>query len=126
MFSKSYEVDTEALKKLVQDAEPAFDSLEIGLRSIDTNSHDINVMVDAALLALFARAREVRLAKSADYGPSWVDTGVQGIAVRAYDKVSRALQLASGKEAKVRDEKLFDTFMDLANYALFGALLCVE
>lgn len=41
----------------------------------------------------------------------------QGIFLRMLDKVSRISELLT-KEAKVEDEKLEDTLLDLANYAI--------
>ena len=57
--------------------------------------------------------------KSKDYGPKPIDeTGIVGLLVRMSDKVHRALNLANnGMEAKVVDENLEDTLMDIANYA---------
>ena len=57
--------------------------------------------------------------KSKDYGPKPVEeTGIVGLLVRIADKVHRALNLANnGMEAKVVDENLADTLMDISNYA---------
>ena len=57
--------------------------------------------------------------KSQDYGTKPVEeTGVVGLLVRIVDKVHRALNLANnGMEAKVVDENLEDTLMDISNYA---------
>lgn len=38
--------------------------------------------------------------------------------IRAQDKYSRATTLIYGKESQVEDEKLEDTLLDLANYAI--------
>ena len=58
-------------------------------------------------------------AKSHDYGDKpVVETGVVGLLVRILDKVHRALHLSeNGRVARVRDEKLRDTLMDISNYA---------
>ncbi len=50
--------------------------------------------------------------------PAW-----KGAFVRLQDKYSRACNLIAGKEAKVKDEKLEDTLLDLANYAVI--VLCL-
>ena len=53
--------------------------------------------------------------------PAW-----KGAFVRLQDKYTRACNLISGKEAKVKDEKLEDTLLDLANYAVIVLCLLSE
>lgn len=48
--------------------------------------------------------------------------GWRGAFVRLQDKYTRACNLIYGKKAKVEDEKLEDTLLDLANYAVI--VLC--
>lgn len=66
--------------------------------------------------------------KNHDYGKSFDETmGVYGFyapAVRMFDKVNRAKTLIH-KVALVEDEKLLDTFRDLANYCVL-TLLYIE
>ena len=59
------------------------------------------------------------IAKSHDYGSGPVDeTGLVGLLVRILDKVHRALYLSeNGRVARVKDENLRDTLMDISNYA---------
>lgn len=65
--------------------------------------------------------------KNADYSGDKVDnlalTGVNGIAVRLLDKVSRAYNLSSGADRQVKDESLRDTFVDILNYAVFAVIM---
>lgn len=63
--------------------------------------------------------------KNHDYGDSVHDTfvkyGLTSFLVRMEDKLNRARTL-SQKEAKVNDEKITDTLLDLANYAIIATL----
>lgn len=71
--------------------------------------------------------------KNHDYGDSVHDTflkyGLTSFLVRMEDKLNRARTL-SKKEALVNDEKIRDTLLDLANYAIISVIeldkLCEE
>ena len=71
--------------------------------------------------------------KNHDYGDSVHDTflkyGLTSFLVRMEDKLNRARTL-SQKEALVNDEKITDTLLDLANYAILAVIeldkLCEE
>jgi hypothetical protein len=71
---------------------------------------------------------ELYVNKHSDYGDDTIEEmGVVGILVRIHDKIHRALQLSKeGYVAKVVDERLEDTLMDLANYANLGLVLLRE
>lgn len=60
-------------------------------------------------------------AKNADYGDSFGETferlGIISAVTRITDKTNR-LQTLATQAAKVEDEKIEDTLMDLANYAI--------
>lgn len=61
--------------------------------------------------------------KNTDYGASNIGvTGLTGIGVRLIDKSMRIYNLANN-EAQVKDEKIDDTLIDTANYAMIGLLL---
>lgn len=65
---------------------------------------------------------ELYAKKNADYGNSF-DKGMDTIGMaygvgRMYDKMNRIINLTKGHEAKVKDEKLEDTVLDLANYSV--------
>ena len=70
---------------------------------------------------------ELYIAKNTDYGNSVHDTyekyGLVSFLVRIEDKLNRArtLALSNGKQ-KVADEKIEDTLLDLANYAILAVL----
>ena len=59
--------------------------------------------------------------KNHDYGDSFGDTfkklGIISAVTRITDKTNRLISLAT-KEARVNDESIEDTLMDLANYAI--------
>lgn len=65
------------------------------------------------------------IAKNTDYGNSVHDTymkyGLVSYLVRIEDKLNRARTL-SQKERMVNDEKLEDTLLDLANYAILAVI----
>lgn len=70
---------------------------------------------------------DLALRKNADYSGA-VDTiaaaGLPGLAARLMDKAGRLLSLTRpGIEARVRDESVRDTLLDMANYAEYGVLL---
>ena len=61
-------------------------------------------------------------AKNSDYGDAFGETykklGIISAVTRITDKVNRLQSLSTGNEVKVLDEKIEDTVMDLANYAI--------
>lgn len=63
--------------------------------------------------------------KNHDYGDSVHDTflkyGLTSFLVRMEDKLNRARTL-NRKEAMVNDEKITDTLLDLANYAIIAVI----
>jgi hypothetical protein len=65
------------------------------------------------------------LAKNGDYGNSIHDTyekyGMISFLVRMEDKMNR-LRTLLNKEAKVKDERIEDTLMDLANYSVLAVM----
>jgi hypothetical protein len=65
------------------------------------------------------------IAKNTDYGDSVHDTyekyGLVSFLVRIEDKLNRARTL-SKKEALVNDEKIEDTLLDMANYAILAVI----
>lgn len=64
--------------------------------------------------------------KNADYGDSFAKVRSEfpnAICIRLSDKLNRVKSIMKSGEAKIMDETIFDTLMDLANYAL---LECTE
>ena len=66
------------------------------------------------------------VAKNTDYGSSVNDTynkyGMVSYLVRMEDKLNRARTLVQKGEQNVSDEKLRDTLVDLANYAILAVM----
>lgn len=68
------------------------------------------------------RLNETYSAKNADYGDSFArvrrEEGDTAILVRLKDKLYRLETLLHGADAKVKDESVDDTLLDLANYCI--------
>lgn len=68
---------------------------------------------------------EIYKAKNTDYGSSVSDTyrdfGLVSFLVRMQDKMNR-LKTLNKNEAKVLDEKIEDTLLDLANYSILALI----
>lgn len=67
------------------------------------------------------------ISKNNDYGNSVSDTfkkfGIDAYLVRMYDKINRVYSLTrNNAERKVEDEKIEDTLLDLANYAMIAVV----
>lgn len=64
----------------------------------------------------------IYLAKNADYGSSFSETfkklGLISAVTRLSDKMNRLMSLATKDKAEVKDEKIEDTLLDMANYAI--------
>ena len=71
------------------------------------------------------RMLEIYKAKNTDYGSSVSDTyrdfGLVSFLVRMQDKMNRLKTLNKNK-AKVLDEKIEDTLLDLANYSILALI----
>lgn len=74
---------------------------------------------------LLKKLAELYKNKNADYGDSVAETykryGLTSFLVRMEDKLNRVRTIGR-IEAKVKDEKLEDTLLDLANYALLAII----
>lgn len=65
--------------------------------------------------------------KNRDYGNSFRFWGVTGVVVRIGDKVFRIRQLSNKRyKQKISDERIPDTALDLANYAIMLLMLLNE
>ena len=69
---------------------------------------------------------EILLAKHRDYGPKNISNApggaINGLRVRMHDKLARINNLVESG-AEPTNESLYDSFSDLANYALIGMLV---
>lgn len=81
---------------------------------------------EKAYMQIVNECLELGRKKNNDYSGS-VDNisamGVQGIAVRLFDKVCRVHSLTHGTEQKVKDESVRDTLRDMINYCIYGLML---
>lgn len=72
--------------------------------------------------SICAKLTEIYKAKNTDYGNSFGETfkklGIISAVTRMSDKMNRLETLAVNHDAKVKDEKIEDTLMDMANYAI--------
>ena len=68
------------------------------------------------------KLNQVYKAKNHDYGDSFGDTykklGIISAVTRLSDKMNRIISLAVSHDAQVKDEKIEDTLLDMANYAI--------
>lgn len=68
------------------------------------------------------KLNSVYKAKNHDYGDSFGDTykklGIISAVTRLSDKMNRLMSLAVSHDAQVKDEKIEDTLLDMANYAI--------
>lgn len=71
------------------------------------------------------RLHDLYIRKNADYGDSVSETynkyGMTSFLVRMEDKLNR-IRTLNKQEAKVQDEKIEDTLIDLANYAILAII----
>lgn len=69
-----------------------------------------------------ALLNQVYVSKNHDYGDSFGDTfqklGIISAVTRLSDKMNRLMSLAVQNDAQVKDEKIEDTLLDMANYAI--------
>lgn len=72
--------------------------------------------------AICQKLNQVYKAKNHDYGDSFGDTykklGIISAVTRLSDKMNRLMSLAVSHNAQVKDEKIEDTLLDMANYAI--------
>ncbi len=83
--------------------------------NINTNNRDNFQIITDYMHSIY-------LAKNADYGSSFSETfqklGLISAVTRLSDKMNRLMSLATKDKAEVKDEKIEDTLLDMANYAV--------
>ena len=72
--------------------------------------------IQATGLELFKR-------KNKDYADAFADLGTIGVMVRINDKLKRYLSITKSGIQLVNDETLYDTLLDLHNYAAMAIML---
>lgn len=72
--------------------------------------------------AICQKLNQIYKAKNHDYGDSFGDTykklGIISAVTRLSDKMNRLVSLAVKYDVQVKDEKIEDTLLDMANYAI--------
>lgn len=68
-------------------------------------------------------ALELFKRKNKDYGDAFARFGVVGVIMRIEDKLQRFISVTKNKILLVNDETLYDTLVDLHNYAAMALLL---
>lgn len=72
--------------------------------------------------AICQKLNQVYKAKNHDYGDSFGNTykklGIISAVTRLSDKMNRLMSLAVSHDAQVKEEKIEDTLLDMANYAI--------
>ena len=91
----------------------------------DKGSDDLKSHIEpkvARHYAICQKLNQIYKAKNHDYGDSFGDTykklGIISAVTRLSDKMNRIISLAVSHEAQVKDEKIEDTLLDMANYAI--------
>ena len=91
----------------------------------DKGSDDLKPHIEPKVTRHYAicqKLNQVYKAKNHDYGDSFGDTykklGIISAVTRLSDKMNRLMSLAVSHEAQVKDEKIEDTLLDMANYAI--------
>lgn len=86
---------------------------------------DLKLHIDTKVAQHYAicqKLNSVYKAKNHDYGDSFGDTykklGIISAVTRLSDKMNRLMSLAVNHDAQVKDEKIEDTLLDMANYAI--------
>lgn len=64
--------------------------------------------------------------KNADYGDAFAKYGVIGVLLRIEDKIQRSISISRSGINMVDDERLYDTMLDLHNYAAMALMLMKE
>ena len=91
----------------------------------DTEPDDLKLYIEpnvARHYVICQKLNSVYKAKNHDYGDSFGDTfkklGIISAVTRLSDKMNRLMSLAVAHDAQVKDEKIEDTLLDMANYAI--------
>ena len=91
----------------------------------DKGSDDLKPHIEPKVTRHYAicqKLNQVYKAKNHDYGDSFGDTykklGIISAVTRLSDKMNRLMSLAVSHNAQVKDEKIEDTLLDMANYAI--------
>lgn len=99
--------------------------MKLNVEKADSEAQVFNMDKIQRHQELLNTMHELYVTKNHDYGDSVHDTylkyGLTSFLVRLEDKLNRARTI-SQKEQLVKDEKIKDTLLDLANYATLAVL----
>ena len=88
-----------------------------------SDKHNLSIVPKVARhYAICQKLNQIYKAKNHDYGDSFGDTykklGIISAVTRLSDKMNRLMSLAVSHDVQVKDEKIEDTLLDMANYAI--------
>ena len=121
------EIDEQAVKKIYGwYKELKFASCEnTEAKCCDKEPDDLKLHIEpkvARHYEICQKLNQIYKAKNHDYGDSFGDTykklGIISAVTRLNDKMNRIMSLAVSHDAQVKDEKIEDTLLDMANYAI--------
>ncbi len=75
------------------------------------------------MIEIQKEALELFRRKNADYGDAFATYGAIGVLVRIGDKIKRLMSISSNQICMVNDESMYDTLLDLHNYAAMALML---
>lgn len=78
------------------------------------------------MMEIQKEALELFRRKNADYGDAFATYGTIGVLVRIGDKIKRLMSISSNQICMVNDESMYDTLLDLHNYAAMALMLMKE
>ena len=123
-FSEMNDTKLDKLCKHLNDADQAAYENAVN-EYCHTEPDDLELHIDpkaARHYAICQKLNAVYKTKNHDYGDSFGDTfkklGIISAVTRLSDKMNRLMSLAVAHDAQVKDEKIEDTLLDMANYAI--------
>jgi hypothetical protein len=78
------------------------------------------------LKTIQAEALELFTKKNTDYGDAFAKYGVIGVLMRIEDKLQRSVSITKNGVNLINDESIYDTLIDLHNYAAMAIMLLKE
>jgi hypothetical protein len=78
------------------------------------------------MIEIQKEALELFRRKNADYGDAFATYGAIGVLIRIGDKLKRLMSISATKITMVEDESMYDTLLDLHNYAAMALMLMKE
>ena len=78
------------------------------------------------LTSIQEEALELFNKKNTDYGDAFATYGPIGVLVRIGDKINRLMNIEKNQVNMVLDESMYDTLIDLHNYAAMALMLIKE